>query len=59
MKEILSRSEDQVDLNVPLYYAIGKELEDLEQWDESFEFYKKAGDAVHNITRYDSSATWI
>jgi len=53
MKEILSRSEDQVDLNVPLYYAIGKELEDLEQWDESFEFYKKAGDTVHNITQYD------
>ena len=32
--------------NIFLYYALGKELEDLERWDESFNYYKLAGDAA-------------
>jgi hypothetical protein len=36
-----------------MYYAIGKELEDLEEWEQSFEYYKKAGDAVTRVANYD------
>jgi len=39
--------------NVFLYNAIGKELEDLEQWDEAFGYYKMAGDAVAKVSNYD------
>lgn len=53
MKEILGRSQDRPDLNIPLFFAIGKELEDLGQWDESFEFYRKAGDAVCAVSKHD------
>jgi tetratricopeptide (TPR) repeat protein len=53
MKDILKSSHETPDKNVFLYYALGKELEDLEQWDESFEYYKKAGDAVSTVANYD------
>ena len=56
MKEVLRTSEDGPDRNVFLYFAIAKELEDLEQWEESFEFYKKAGDAVTSVANYDVAA---
>ena len=36
-----------------MYYALGKELEDLERWQESFEYYRKAGDAVTCVANYD------
>jgi tetratricopeptide (TPR) repeat protein len=39
--------------NIFLYYALGKEYEDLGRWEDSFEFYKKAGDAVTSVSRYD------
>ena len=39
--------------NIFLYYALGKEYEDLERWDSAFEFYKKGGDAVKTISNYD------
>src|SRR5687768_6199222 len=39
--------------NVFLYYAIAKELEDLERWDEAFEYYRQAGDAVTKVAKYD------
>jgi tetratricopeptide (TPR) repeat protein len=39
--------------NIFLYYALGKEYEDLGQWEKSFEFYKRAGDAVTSVSRYD------
>lgn len=53
MKDILQRSNDTPDKNIFMYYTIGKELEDLEQWEESFEYYKKAGDAVTSVADYD------
>ena len=53
MKAILRNSDESPDKNIFLYYAIGKELEDLEQWEESFEYYKKAGDAVCAVAKYD------
>lgn len=39
--------------NIFLYYALGKEYEDLEQWENSFEYYKRAGDAVTSVSNYD------
>ena len=53
MKEIIRVNQDPPERAIPLYFAIAKELEDLEQWDESFEYYKKAGDAVSNVADYD------
>ncbi len=53
MKQILRTIEDTPDKNIFMYYAIGKELEDLEQWEESFEYYKKGGDAVTAVANYD------
>jgi len=56
MKEILRTTHDTPDKNIFLYYAIGKELEDLEQWEQSFEYYKKAGDTVTRVAKYDVAA---
>jgi len=56
MKEILRTTEDTPDKNIFLYYAIAKELEDLEQWEQSFDYYKKAGDAVTSVANYDVAA---
>jgi tetratricopeptide (TPR) repeat protein len=53
MKEILHASKDTPDKQIFLYYAIAKELEDLERWEESFEYYEKAGDAVTRVANYD------
>jgi len=53
MKEVLSSTNLSPDRNVFMYYAIGKELEDLEEWDEAFEYFKKAGDAVTSVADYD------
>ncbi len=39
--------------NIFLYYALGKELEDLERWDEAFEYYRRAGDAAASVGRYE------
>ncbi|MDJ0748730.1 MAG: sulfotransferase [Woeseiaceae bacterium] len=39
--------------NIFLYYALGKEYEDLERWDSAFEYYKQGGDAVKTVSRYN------
>ncbi len=53
MKAVLRSTGQPPDKNIFLYYAIGKELEDLEQWDEAFHYYKMAGDAVAQVASYD------
>jgi tetratricopeptide (TPR) repeat protein len=53
MKHILDNAGLPDNRNIFLYYALGKELEDLERWDESFEYYKKGGDAVCSVANYD------
>ena len=55
MQEILTRKNLPQDHNVYMYYAIGKEYEDLERWDEAFEYYEKGGDAVCSVAEYDVS----
>jgi hypothetical protein len=51
MKKLLADKPAPAERNIFLYYAIGKELEDLDQWTEAFEFYKKGGDAAAKRTR--------
>jgi len=56
MKAVLSATNLPPDKNIFLYYAIGKELEDLGQWEESFRYYQMAGDAVTAVAKYDGTA---
>ena len=53
MKEVLRSTSLSPDKNIYIYYAIGKELEDLEEWDEAFQYYQSAGDAAASIANYD------
>lgn len=53
MKALLHHSEVPSRSNIFLYYAIGKELEDLEVWDEAFEYYARGGDAAKAHSPYD------
>jgi tetratricopeptide (TPR) repeat protein len=39
--------------NVFVYYALGKEFEDLGEWQEAFKYFKLAGDAVKLVADYD------
>lgn len=50
MKGVLAAGGAPPEDNIFLYYAIAKELEDLEEWDESFEYYKRGGDAVASVS---------
>ncbi len=49
----LGRTNLPPDRNIFMYYALGKEYEDLEEWDKAFEYYEKAGDAVASVADYD------
>lgn len=53
MKDVLRSTNLPAEKNIFLYYAIGKELEDLEQWDEAFHYYRMAGDAAAGVANYD------
>lgn len=53
MKALIQEGNESPDQNIFLYYALGKELEDLECWEESFDYYQKAGNAVTSVANYD------
>jgi tetratricopeptide (TPR) repeat protein len=53
MKAVLQSTSLAPDKNIYIYYALGKELEDLEQWDEAFHYYHLAGDAAASVSDYD------
>lgn len=53
MQKILDMTRFPAAQNIFMYYAIGKELEDLERWQEAFHYYKLAGDAVASVANYD------
>ena len=42
--------------NIYLYYSIGKEYEDLEDWENAFHYYKTAGEAVSKVADYSVSS---
>jgi len=52
MKAVLKRERKPDSGNVFMHYALGKELEDLEDWDEAFDFYRKAGNGVKMVLNY-------
>ncbi len=52
MKNVLATTNLSADKNVFILYALGKELEDLGEWDEAFEYYRQAGDAVSSVANY-------
>ena len=56
MKEVIRTTDMPPDRNIFMYYSIGKELEDLEEWEEAFEYFKMAGDAVSSVANYDIGA---
>lgn len=56
MQEVLGSTKKPPDQNVFMYYAIGKELEDLGEWEEAFQYFKMAGDAVAGVASYDINA---
>jgi tetratricopeptide (TPR) repeat protein len=56
MKAVLQATRLPPAKNIFLHYALGKELEDLEQWDEAFAHYKAAGDAASSVSNYDVAA---
>lgn len=53
MQRILATEGRPPKDNVFMYYAIGKELEDLERWDEAFDYFELAGNAVAGVADYD------
>jgi tetratricopeptide (TPR) repeat protein len=58
MKKVLETSGLPGDKNIFLYYAIAKELEDLEQWEEAFDYYQLGGNSAAGVARgqgYDVS----
>jgi len=55
MKEVLDGSSLPPEKNIFLYHAIAKELEDLEQWQKSFRYYKLAADTAAS---FSSSASY-
>jgi len=56
MQAILSTGKKPPEKNIFLYYAIGKELEDLGRWQEAFDYYKLAGDTITRMAKYDVGA---
>ena len=53
MLKVLKKSDAPPASNIYLYYALGKEYEDLGRWADSFRYYKKGGDAVKTVANYN------
>lgn len=53
MLKVLRKGDPNPASNIYLFYALGKEYEDLGLWNESFRFYKKGGDAVKSVANYN------
>jgi tetratricopeptide (TPR) repeat protein len=53
MMAALNASSLPPEKNIYAYYAIGKELEDLQLWDEAFEYFEKGGKAAASVSNYD------
>lgn len=55
MKQVLEQTNLPPERNIFLYYAIGKEYEDLGAWDDAFSYYKRGADAAHSVADYDTA----
>ena len=49
MKQLLESTALPPEKNIFLYYAIAKELEDLGDWQASFDYYQRGGDAAAGV----------
>lgn len=56
MQRLLNGRKHHPRLEAFYYYAIGKELEDLEQWDEAFEAFSRAAAARRQTVEYDEES---
>jgi len=56
MERVLRDTKLPPDRNIFMHYGLGKEYEDLQQWDKAFDHFQQAGDAVHKIANYDIAA---
>lgn len=52
MLTTLDRTRLPPERNVFLYFALGKEYEDLGDWHHAFNFYKRGGDAIRRVSAY-------
>ena len=52
MRQMLQQNGQPPQNNIYLYYALGKELEDLQQWQEAFSYYEQAGSAILSNAKY-------
>ena len=52
MLDLLERGDRRPEKNIYLLYALGKEFEDLENWDEAFRYYREAGEAAASVANY-------
>lgn len=53
MESVLRDANLPPERNIFLHYALGKEYEDLQQWDKAFDHFRQAGDAAYGISNYD------
>jgi tetratricopeptide (TPR) repeat protein len=56
MLKVLRKAGPDPARNIFLYYALGKELEDLGRWEQAFEYYEKGGNAARSTMNYDVAA---
>lgn len=52
MKRIISSKGLPDEKNIYLFYALGKELEDLGQWKDAFSYFERAGNAILKGANY-------
>ena len=53
MHKVLKKSDSNPASNIYLYYALGKEYEDLGRWSDAFRYYSQAGSAVKTVANYN------
>ena len=56
MRSLLTRRKQHPRMQAFYYYGIGKELEDLEQWDEAFDAFSRGAAARRGTVEYDEAA---
>lgn len=53
MLKALKKGDPKPANKIYLYYALGKEYEDIGRWADAFRYYKKGGDAVKTVANYN------
>ena len=56
MQKLLAEKEQHPRVQAFYYYGIGKELEDLEQWDDAFDAFDNGAKARRKTVEYDEAA---